>query len=58
MPVHLQDMFRKEVDTIVELGVLIPVSEPTDGVTVLSSLKQLMANEEVAKIRVCLDLPD
>ena len=29
VPVHLQNMFRKEVDAMVELGVLIPVSEPT-----------------------------
>ena len=40
VPVHLQNMFRKEVDVMVELGVLIPVSEPAGWVTVLSSLKQ------------------
>ena len=38
VPVHFQNMFRKEVDAMVELGVLIPLREPTDWVnsTVLS----------------------
>ena len=30
MPVHLQGMYRKELDNMVEHGVLIPESEPTD----------------------------
>ena len=55
VPVHLQDMFRKEVDTMVELGVLIPVSEPTDWVNSIVLSETTNDKGEVTKIRVCLD---
>ena len=32
VPVHLQSMYKEELHNMVELGVLIPVSEPTDWV--------------------------
>ena len=32
VPVHLQGMYKEELNNMVELGVLIPVSEPTDWV--------------------------
>ena len=58
MPVHLQNMFRKEVDGMVELGVLIPVSEPTDWVNSIVLSETTNDKGEVTKIRVCLDPRD
>ena len=58
VPVHLQNMFRKEVDAMVELGVLIPVSEPTDWVNSIVLSETTNDKGEVTKIRVCLDPRD
>lgn len=57
MSVHLQDMFRKDFDTIVELGVLIRVSEATDWVNGVI-FSETYGKGEVTKIRVCLDPHD
>ena len=58
VPVHLQDMFRKEVDGMVELGVLIPVSEPTHWVSSIVLSETTNDRGEVTKIRVYLDPRD
>ena len=58
VPVHLQNMFRKEVDAMVELGVLTPVSEPTDWVNSIVLSETTNDKGEVTKIRVCLDPRD
>ena len=58
VPVHLRDMFRKEINTMVELGVLIPVSEPTDWVNSVVLSETTNGKGEVTKIRVCLDPRD
>lgn len=58
VPGHLQDMFRKEIDTMVKLGVLIPVSQPTDWVNSIVLSETTNDKGEVTKIRVCLDPRD
>ena len=58
VPVHLQNMFQKEVDGMVELGVLIPVSEPTDWVNSIVLSETTNDKGEVTKFRVCLDPHD
>jgi len=51
-------MFRKEVDAMVELGVLIPVSEPTDCVNSIVLSETTNDKDEVTKIGVCLNPRD
>lgn len=58
VPVHLQGMYRKELDNMIELGVLIPVSEPTDWVNSIVLSETTNDKGEVTKIRVCLDPRD
>ena len=55
VPEHLQNMFRKEVDAIVELGVLIPVREPTDWMNSIVLSETTNDKGKVTKIKVCLD---
>ena len=58
VPVHLQNMLRKEVDVMVELSVLIPVSEPTDWVNSIGLSETTNDKGEITKIIVCLDPRD
>ena len=58
VPVHLQSMYKEELNNMVELGVLIPVSEPTDWVNSIVLSKTTTDRGEVTKIRVCLDPRD
>ena len=58
VPVHLQDMYKEELNNMVELGVLIPVSEPTDWVNSIVLSETTNDRGEVTKIRVCLDPRD
>ena len=51
-PVHLQNMFRKEVDAMVELWELIPVSEPTDWVSSVVLSETTNDKGDVTKISV------
>ena len=53
-----QDMFRKEVNTMVELGVLIPLSKPTDWVNSIVLSETTNDKGEVTKIRICLKQRD
>ena len=54
MPVHLQNMFRNEVDAMVEVRMLIPVSEPTDWVNSIVFSETTNDKGDVTKIRLCL----
>lgn len=58
VPIHLQDLYKEEINNMVQLGVIVPVNEPTDWVNniVLSETKN--AKGEVTKVRVCLDPRD
>ena len=58
VPVHLQSMYKEELNNMVELGVLIPFSEPTDWVNSIVLSKMTNDRGEVTKIRVCLDPRD
>ena len=58
VPVHLQDMYKKELDSLVELGVLTPVTEPTDWVNSIVLSETTNDKGEVTKIRICLDPRD
>ena len=58
VPVHLQIMFTKAVDAMVELGVLTPASEPTQWVNSIVLSETTNDKREVTKIRVCLDPRD
>lgn len=53
--VLLHDVFRKQVDTKVELGMLIPVSEPTGWINSIVLFETTNGKGEVSKIRVCLE---
>ena len=58
VPVHLQGMYKEERYNMVELGVLIPVSEPTDWVNSIVLSETTNDRGEVTRIRVCLDPRD
>ena len=58
VPVPLQGMYKEELNNMVELGVLIPVSEPTDWVNSIVLSDTTNDRGEVKKIRVCLDPRD
>ena len=55
VPVHLQDMYKEELNNMVELGILVPVSEPTNWVNSIVLSEMTNDSGEVTKIRVCLD---
>ena len=57
VPVHLKDLYRKELDGMLNLSVIALVDRPTDWVNsiVLSETKN---DKEVTKLRVCLDSHD
>ena len=48
-------MYKEELNNMVELGILIPVSEPTDWV---NSIVLSQTTNDRQKIRVCLDPRD
>ena len=57
VPVHLKDLYRKELDGMLNLSFIALVDRPTDWVNsiVLSETKN---DKEVTKLRVCLDSHD
>ena len=58
VPVRLQGMYKEGLNNMVELGVLIPVSEPTDWVNSIVLSETTNHRGEITKIRVCLDPRD
>ena len=58
VPVHLHKMFKDELDQMVELGVIVPVKEPTEWVNSIVLSKTTNDDGIVTKLRVCLDPRD
>ena len=50
--IHLRDEIRKELDSMVDLGVIAKVTEPTDWVSSLVYSRKWKSN---GRLRVCLD---
>ena len=55
VPVHLKDLYRKELDDMLNLGVITPVDRPTNWVNSIVLSEKKTDKGEVTKIRVCLD---
>ena len=58
VPVHLKDLYRKELDDMLNLGVITPVDRPTDWVNSIVLSEKKNDKGEVTKLRVCLDPRD
>ena len=58
LPVHLKDLYRIELDDILNLGDLTPVDRPTHWVNSIVLSEKKTDKGEVTKIRVCLDPRD
>lgn len=58
VPVHLKDLYRKEPDDMLNLGVIAPVDRPTDWVNRIAFSWTKNDKGEFTKLRVCLDLRD
>lgn len=58
LPVHLKDLYRKELDDMLNLGVITPVDRPTHWVNSIVLSEKKTDKGEVTKIRVCLDPRD
>ena len=58
VPVHLHKTFKDELDQMVELGVIVPVKEPTEWVNSIVLSKTTNDDGVVTKLRVCLDPRD
>ena len=55
VPVHLKDLYRKELHDMLNLGVITPVDRTTDWVNSIVLSEKKTEKGEVTKIRVCLD---
>ena len=58
VPVHLQKMFKDELDQMVELGIIVPVKRPTEWVNSIMLRKTTNYDGVVTKLRVFLDPRD
>ena len=58
VPVHLRDMFKEELNSMVDLGVIKPISELTDWVNSIVLNETVNQRGEITKLRVCLDPQD
>ena len=58
VPVHLHKTFEDELDQIVELGVIVPLKEPTEWVNSIVLTKTTNDDGVVTKLRVYLDPRD
>ena len=58
VPVHLKDLYRREIDNLLKLGVIMPVEKPTDWVNSIVLSETTNSKGEITKLRVCLDLRD
>ena len=52
-PMHIKDDIKKELDEMINLGVIIPVSEPTDWVSSVA-----YSQKSNGRWRLCLDPKD
>ena len=55
VPMHLKDLYRKELDDMLNLGVITPTDRPTDWVNIIVLSETKNNNGDVTKLRVCLD---
>ena len=64
VPIHLEDSFKEEIKSLVELGILEEVTEHTDWVTSYVSVEKDSGNHHALnhtikrKLRICLDPRD
>lgn len=58
VPVHLKDLYKKELDDMLRLGVIETVDKPTDWVNSIVLSETTNDKGEVTKLRVCLDPRD
>ncbi|XP_048589536.1 uncharacterized protein K02A2.6-like [Nematostella vectensis] len=58
VPVHLRELYKQEIDTMLEAVVIEPVDTPTDWVNSIVLTETTNDKGEITKIRVCLDPRD
>ena len=58
VPVHLRDLYKEEIDKMLELGVITRVDTPTDWVNSIVLSETTNEKGEITKLRVCLDPRD
>ncbi|XP_048583419.1 uncharacterized protein K02A2.6-like [Nematostella vectensis] len=58
VPVHLRELYKQEIDTMLEAGIIEPVDTPTDWVNSIVLTETTNDKGEITKIRVCLDPRD
>ena len=58
VPVHLRDLYKEEIDKMLELGVITTVDTPTDWVNSIVLSETTNEKGEITKLRVCLDPRD
>ena len=54
IPIHLKDVFQKEINQMLQAGVLLPVTEATPWIN-SSVLVEKRGNHGQVKLRICLD---
>lgn len=58
VPIHLREVFKTELNNMEELGVIVPVNEPTDWVNSVVLNETVNYEGEITKLRECLDPRD
>ena len=58
VPVHLRDLYKEEINKMLELGVITTVDTPTDWVNSIVLSETTNEKGEITKLRVCLDPRD
>ena len=58
VPVHLRELYKQEIDKMLELGVITEVNTPTDWVNSIVLSESTNDKGEITKLRVCLDPRD
>ena len=57
VPVHLRNLYKEEIDKMLELGVITRVDTPTDWVNSIVLSETTNEKGEITKLRICLDPP-
>ena len=58
VPVHLRNLYKEEIDKMLESGVITTVDTPTDWVNSIVLSETTNEKGEITKLRVCLDPRD
>lgn len=58
VPVHLRELYKQEINKMLELGVITEVNTPTDWVNSIVLSESTNDKGEITKLRVCLDPRD